>query len=152
MQEFRFNPDKYTRKNHKRLYGIWHGMLNRTEESHNPAYKYYKDISVCYDWHSFREFRNWALANGYADNLTIERIDNEGNYEPGNCKWATMKEQAQNRRNSKKETINGVTKTMSEWCRIYGVDYQRIYQRVRKGWSIQQAIAFDKPTLFEKTK
>jgi hypothetical protein len=81
-----------------RLYRIWGGMLNRCSNPNNQAFPRYggRGISVCDDWHSFPAFRDWAEKNGYQDDLAIDRIDNDGNYEPSNCRWATYKEQGRN--------------------------------------------------------
>jgi hypothetical protein len=75
-------------------------MKNRCLNSHNPKYNIYggKGIKVCHDWlHSFEKFQKWATSNGYADNLSIDRIDSNGNYEPSNCRWTTYSEQNKNR-------------------------------------------------------
>lgn len=83
-----------------RLYVIWQGMKARCEKSYATSYPRYgaRGISICDDWHDFETFRGWAIANGYTDKLTIDRIDSDGNYEPSNCRWATYTEQAANKK------------------------------------------------------
>jgi len=87
-----------------RLYEIWKNMKQRCYHSNNQAYKDYggRDVRICDEWKGgFVTFKKWALSNGYRDNLTIDRINNNGNYKPSNCKWSTMTEQNRNRRNTK---------------------------------------------------
>lgn len=90
-----------SRRGHKtRLYGIWGGMRNRCDNPQNSAFVNYggRGIRVCDEWHRFESFRDWALAHGYSDNLSIERTNNDGNYEPDNCAWIPLRDQWQNQR------------------------------------------------------
>ena len=87
-----------------RLYEIWKNMKHRCYNSNNQAYKDYggRDVRICDEWKDdFITFKKWALSNGYRDSLTIDRINNDGNYKPSNCKWSTVTEQNRNRRNTK---------------------------------------------------
>lgn len=94
---------------HSRLHNIWTGMLNRCRNPNVSRYECYggRGISVCPEWHEYLSFKEWALTHGYSQDLSIDRIDVNGNYEPSNCRWITMKEQAANRRPRKKGTNHG---------------------------------------------
>lgn len=120
-----------------RLHGIWCNMRYRCE---NPTAKNTADyggrgIKVCEEWsNSFEAFAEWALANGYTDELTIDRIDNNGNYEPSNCRWATRVEQGRNKRNNVWLTFNGETHILAEWARITHQPMKRLWRRHQLGW------------------
>ena len=90
-----------------RLYRVWISMRNRCRNPNNYEYNNYggRGISVCDEWDDYPTFRDWALSHGYRDDLSIDRIDNDGNYEPGNCRWSTAKEQANNRRAPRKKEV-----------------------------------------------
>lgn len=124
-------------KSHKsRLYNIWVGMRQRCYNSKALAYKYYggRGIAVCEEWRNdFLTFYNWAMANGYNDNLTIDRVNVNGNYEPLNCRWVNTEEQANNTRANHLITYNNETHTMAEWARIYNINYSTLRARVRRG-------------------
>lgn len=121
-----------------RLYRIWQDMKSRCYNSGDKVYKHYGDrgICVCDNWKfSYISFKNWAMENGYRDNLTIDRIDVNGNYEPSNCRWVDRSIQSANRRNTIFIKLNGETKTISEWSKIYNIPRSRIYKKYRKGLS-----------------
>lgn len=128
----------------KRLKSIWWNMIGRCYHKNNISYKYYgaKGIIVCYEWKSnYSEFKNWALKNGYQSNLTIDRFPNRtGNYEPGNCRWATYKEQENNKTNNRYLKIDGEIKTISQWSEVFGIDKSTIYKRVKIGWDVELAV------------
>lgn len=137
-------------KHHKtktRIYTTWLSMKSRCYNKSNKDYMYYggRGIKLCDEWcDDFQSFYDWAINNGYKDNLTIDRIDVNGNYEPNNCRWITTKQQARNRRDNKLYTINDVTRCLSEWCEIYKLKYQKVYDRLYKlGWSIERALELE---------
>lgn len=125
-----------------RLYECWRHMRYRCENPSNQAYEDYggRGISVCEEWHDFVNFKQWALANGYDDSLTIDRIDVNGNYEPSNCRWAGSKTQMNNRRNTRRYELDGKNLTMSEWSQLTGIPRSTIYNRLKAGDSFAEAI------------
>lgn len=125
-----------------RLYTIWRGMKARCLNTNNTSYQLYggRGISICNEWlNDFSSFQLWALNNGYADNLSIDRIDTNGNYEPNNCRWATATDQNNNKRNNHYLTIDGEIKTLSEWCKIYKVDREKVKYNLKK-YSAKEAL------------
>ena len=129
---------------HTRLYGIWSDMRLRCYDEKNIAYHRYggRGITICDEWkNDVKAFYDWATANGYKDSLTIDRIDNDGNYCPENCRWATVKEQASNRRSNILVTHNGKTQTMKKWANEVGTPYKVVWARMQKlGWSAERAL------------
>ena len=120
----------------KRLYGCWQDMKNRCYNKNRKKYEIYgaRGITVCDEWkNNFKCFYDWAKSNGYSDNLTLDRIDVNGNYCPENCRWATAKEQANNTRANHKITINGITKNLCEWLDLYKISSSSYQYRKRKG-------------------
>lgn len=124
-----------------RLRRIHSGMMQRCYNSNSSGYRHYggRGICICEDWHDREVFIEWALNNGYRNDLSIDRIDVNGNYEPSNCRWATAKEQANNQRPRKKNIkrklkticLDGVDKPVSEWYVIYGVTQQTVAYRMK---------------------
>lgn len=131
-------------KRNTRIYTIWKSMRQRCYNPNTNRYHLYgaRGITVCEEWNkSFKAFYEWAMANGYADDLTIDRIDVNGNYEPSNCRWATYKEQANNTSKSTHITYNGETHTIAEWADIIGVKMQTLWARLNiYGWSVEDAL------------
>lgn len=120
---------------HKRLWEIWQGIKQRTSNPNNKSYARYggRGISVCEEWReNYVNFRDWALNNGYSDNLTIERIDVNGDYCPENCRWATVKEQCNNRRTNVLIEWNGKTQNIERWSEETGIPYKILHDRYRR--------------------
>jgi hypothetical protein len=126
---------------HTLLYEKWKGIFARCNNKNNISYKNYggRGIKICPEWHDFASFRDWALANGYQDDLSIDRIDVNGNYEPLNCRWITIKEQSNNKRNNKFIDYNGERLTYTEWSRRLG-HHSLVGERIKAGWDPIDAI------------
>lgn len=121
-----------------RLYNIWLNMNARCFNKNHISYAYYggRGIEVCDTWKDDAvAFRDWAIANGYRDDLTIDRIDANGPYSPENCRWISQKEQANNRRNNRIVSYGGESHTISEWSSITGIRKDTLRHRIDAGWS-----------------
>jgi hypothetical protein len=126
-----------------RLFTIWVDMRQRCRPIINNSTKYHgaKGIKVCPEWNDYPTFEKWALENGYKDNLSIDRIDYDGDYEPSNCRWATNKQQNNNKSNNHRVTINGETHNITEWVdKLQIVSSATVFRRVRAGWNIEDAL------------
>lgn len=122
-----------------RIYQIWRMIHCRCENPKHKAYEHYgkRGIKVCEEWNSFIRFGSWAINNGYSDNLTIDRIDNNGNYEPSNCRWVTMKEQMNNRSIGEHIIINGNSKSfgVTQRNKKWQYRFERTIDGQRKSFS-----------------
>lgn len=125
------------------IYGVWVGMISRCSNEHNAMWHNYggRGISVCSRWRSFENF--------YADmgdlpyvGAEIDRIDNDGNYEPGNCKWATRKEQTNNTRRNVFVEVDGVVKTVAQWSEQTGISHRTLAHRAK---ACVSGLAFIRP-------
>ena len=134
-----------------RVYKIYHGMKSRCNHHKNERYINYggRGISVGKEFKTFQLFYDWAIENGYQYDLSIDRIDVNGNYTPENCRWATDEQQINNKTNSVKLEFNGEIKNASEWADIFGLCRSAIYRRLKCGWSVENAIS--KPARFVST-
>ena len=133
----------YHGKSSTRLYDIWRGMKERCYRPKHLRFGKYggRGISICDEWrNSFEVFEKWAINNGYNESLTIERIDVNGNYEPNNCRWATNKEQQNNKQNNRRITWNDETKTLAEWSEIVGIKKTTLKERLNAGWDVEAAL------------
>ena len=127
---------------HTRLYKIWAHIKGRCYNQNNDRYAHYggRGIQMCDEWRdSYKVFKKWAMENGYQDDLSIDRIDIDGNYEPNNCKWSTIKEQ---NNNTRRNIIVEDGLTLMQWCEKHGRkdDYNAIHVRIYKGWSFEDAV------------
>lgn len=115
-----------------KLYRIWASMKQRCTNTNNSHYRYYGGRGITYDkqWENFEPFYEWATTTGYKQGLEIDRIDNDGDYEPSNCRWVTRKEQCVNTSSNRWLTYNGETKTISQWAEYFGVKYMDIYNKL----------------------
>lgn len=124
------------------LYKRWNSIRNRCN---NESYKRYKDyggrgIKMCDEWSDFEVFAKWENENGYEEHLTIDRIDNNGNYCPENCRWVPMSVQAWNKRTTTKVTYNGETLNLHEWSERTGLPHTTIRSRLDRGWSVEDTL------------
>ena len=132
-----------------RIYGIWLNMKDRCNNQNNARYCRYggRGIRVCQDWeHDFQAFYDWSIANGYDPNAKFMEctiwfkniifnffgIENSGNYDPSNCRWTDVKTQCNNRDSNIKITIGNATKTLTQWCEIFSLDYKKIVARYHR--------------------
>lgn len=127
------NAKGYT---HERLYERYRNILRRVNDQSR-----YKGVNICEEWENdYLSFREWALNNGYDDSLTIDRIDNKKGYQPDNCRWVSLKRQANNRNNNRIVEYKGNKYTISELADYAKLPYSTVLQRIKKGWSIEDVV------------
>lgn len=135
------NPDGFHGTD--RLYRIYISMVVRCNRPEHPTYKHYgaRGIKVCDEWLKDNlSFYRWAMSNGYRDDLTLDRIDTNGNYAPDNCRWATWITQNNNLRTNRYLEARGERHTLAQWSRISGLMPRTIANRIRNGWSVEDSI------------
>ena len=117
-------------------------MVGRCENPNRKDYRYYggKGIKVCENWKTYINFSKWAHQSGYADNLTIDRMDANGDYEPNNCRWVDWFAQMNNTTRNHFITANGETHTIAEWSRITGIGLSTIFYRIKAGWNPEDIV------------
>lgn len=126
-----------------RLYNLWQKMKYRCYNKKSKDYKNYggRGITICDEWkNDFVNFKNWAISNGYNENLTIDRIDNNGNYEPNNCRWVTIKEQSRNTRVNRNYEYKGKMICTQELAEIAGISGATLRYRLNAGYSLEEAM------------
>lgn len=120
-------------------YNSWRSMMARCYNEKTVNYQNYggAGITVCVEWHNADVFGAWAKSSGWFKGATLDRIDNSKGYSPENCRWATKKEQAYNRKSTHFITYNGETHNITEWAEILGVKRTLLLNRLSRGWSEQ---------------
>jgi|AGTN01.1.fsa_nt_gi hypothetical protein len=129
-----------------RLFRIWRNMKQRCNNPNCKEFKYYgaRDIKVCDEWNGYRNFEAWAVANGYQENFTLDRINNSRGYAPDNCRWVSHREQQNNKTNNHYIAYRGRTQSMRMWCEELGLSVAAIEHRInRQRWTAERA--FDTP-------
>lgn len=126
-----------------RVYRSWQHMKERCDSIESKDYKNYggRGIRYCEQWKSFESFYEWSMNNGYSDSLSIDRIDNDGNYEPSNCRWSTRQVQNSNTRVNIFVEINNQTKTLASWAKEVGMNEGTIRWRYKQGITGERLIS-----------
>ncbi len=124
-----------------RIYTVWAHLKSRCYNKNSKYYYNYggRGITVCDEWlHDFQAFYDWAMANGYRDDLTIDRIDNNKGYSPDNCRWVDRKTQANNTRRNRYLTHKGKTQTLAQWADELKISPHTLWSRLNSGWSVER--------------
>jgi hypothetical protein len=140
-------------ESNKKLYDIWHGMCRRCHDPRRKDYYKYgaRGIKVCESWRGSSEpnewthdgytvFMQWAMSHGYRDGMTLDRVSNGRGYAPNNCRWISKKAQAYNRKTNTYLTVEGVTRTLTQWASERGIPDYVICKRLAAGWDVERAV------------
>lgn len=130
----------FSGRNRPKIYNVWKAMVNRCHCAGNTAYDKYggRGIKVCDRWRDFLKF--YEDMGDVPEGMTIDRIDVNGDYEPSNCRWASMRQQARNKRNTTFLTCFGETKSIQDWADQFGIKAKTVKKRLKSGWSAEDAI------------
>lgn len=141
-------------KSKTKLYSTWKTMKYRCENPNVEKYERYgaRGIKVCDEWKDYEVFYKWAKENGYDEKLTIDRINNDGDYEPSNCRWINYKEQSRNRSDNRWIVFNGYERILQDWSELTGLGHKTISTRLKRGWSIERALTTNTPNHKTTTK
>ena len=123
-----------------KIYGTWYNMKARCLNKNDPSYKNYggRGITVCKEWMKFENF--YRNMGDKPKKLSLDRINNNGNYCKKNCKWSTLSEQQNNTRRNHLLIFQGKTQTMAQWAKELNIDYNTLFNRLKKGWSIEKIL------------
>jgi len=132
-------------------YHSWHSMIGRCNNPKSISFHNYgeRGISVCHEWYEFKTFLS-DMGEMPRKGYSLDRIDNNGNYEPSNCRWATRQEQDCNKRTNRYLSIEGKTKTITQWANEYNISYQIIAYRLKSGWTVKRAVTQPKGSYRKK--
>jgi hypothetical protein len=135
-----------------KLYWVWNEMKKRCDRSYHKKYHRYggRGIGICPEWRSYSEFYKWAIGNGYSEGLSIDRIDNDGDYEPGNCRWATQLQQSRNTCQNVPIVAFGKSLLAGEWHEVTGIHKHTIETRIKNGMGPEDALTLPPMSASEK--
>lgn len=140
----RYTQEQRRKPVRTKLQQAWHDMRRRCYDSKSSRYARYggRGITVCDEWRdNFEAFAAWSLENGFADDLTIDREDNDKGYTPDNCRWISHRRQVYTRGSNRCLTVNGETRSLPEWADRYGIDTDLLWSRIyRAGWDVERAL------------
>lgn len=129
-------------ESHTKLYNAWAAMKQRCNNPSSQCWENYggRGITYCSEWENYNVFREWAINNGYNDELTLDREDVNGNYDPNNCRWVPVSIQNNNKRTNRILEIDGVSHTVGEWAKISGINYETLLYRLSRGVHPKEAV------------